>query len=75
MNWSHDDPRRFAIRLDAEAIAERGRAIAALYNHDTDGAEKAFGRAARLMEAAGWAALSPGIGLELCEENGIDDIR
>jgi hypothetical protein len=74
MNWSPDDPRRFAVRLDAEAIAERGRAIVALYNSDEEAADEAYRRAAALLKAAGWASRRPDLGLALCQENGIHDV-
>jgi ABC-type metal ion transport system substrate-binding protein len=75
MNWSPDDPRRFAIRLDAEAMCERSRALLALHNNDPIAADNAYQRAIRLLHAAGWAAMKPELGLQLCASNDIYDVK
>jgi hypothetical protein len=74
LNWSPDDPRRFAIRLDAEAMTWRARALLALYESDGVAAADAFQRAVHLMHAASWAAANPATGLDLCRSNEIFDV-
>jgi hypothetical protein len=75
VNWSPDDPRRFAIRLDAEAMVYRCKALAALHEKDMIAAASAFRMAQRLMDAADIACTTPSCGLNLCHAMQIFDIE
>jgi hypothetical protein len=74
MNFDRNNPYRFAYRLDAEAMVYRAQALLALHNNDPIAADDAFRRAHVLLHVAGWAAMRPEMGKQLCGEQEIYDI-